>query len=263
MTPDLWKAKKIIDSTLHPGTIATPRIRGDKDEHVLQIPASQSSSRSACHASSSPILSSRPACSSLTSVYVSLSSSSHPKINGILSDRRNAWLANNKPISQCRNQQRERQQDLSLEPVHPRKILPDGCHSLLRCCSRLELPRPATEATVTHRSNYIGASCSVRCCRLGRRGERVLDARRRDQERNRRLSSTQRGRKKEYGERGQGAGEPGQKQEGCDACCGRDGGVQGHQCNTCHGRPAVDLDEATEDGLAEESTATDDTSQSW
>lgn len=57
MTPQLWQAKKIVDSTLHPGTASLPA-DGSCDHGLtswlLQIPANQFFSLSACPASSSP-----------------------------------------------------------------------------------------------------------------------------------------------------------------------------------------------------------------
>ena len=54
MTPELWQAKKVVDSTLHPGTARLKHgaIEGSVTHHFeLQIPASQSSSLFECPAS--------------------------------------------------------------------------------------------------------------------------------------------------------------------------------------------------------------------
>jgi Sideroflexins len=50
MTPDLWQAKKVVDSTLHPG--AYEMAEGTLDANWKQIPENPSFSRFACHASS-------------------------------------------------------------------------------------------------------------------------------------------------------------------------------------------------------------------
>ena len=66
MTPDLWQAKKIVDSTLHPGMDHDClEDMGSEDLSVLmwvQTPASLSSSHFACPASSFPTSSLPPAC---------------------------------------------------------------------------------------------------------------------------------------------------------------------------------------------------------
>ena len=51
MTPELWQAKKIVDSTLHPGKFSssTKTVFHTNEEH--QTRASQSSSPSGCPAS--------------------------------------------------------------------------------------------------------------------------------------------------------------------------------------------------------------------
>ncbi len=60
MTPELWAAKKIVDSTLHPGGESCPPSygwlrRGERlTGLLLQTPESRSSCRSACPASSCP-----------------------------------------------------------------------------------------------------------------------------------------------------------------------------------------------------------------
>lgn len=69
MTPQLWQAKKIVDSTLHPGM----RCALDASAYIIdtrQIRASRSSYPSACPASFSPTSSSQPACSPPASAYV-------------------------------------------------------------------------------------------------------------------------------------------------------------------------------------------------
>ena len=66
MTPQLWKAKKIVDSTLHPGTARPHAVFGVQlvtyTNCDAQTLASRSSYRSACPVSCYPTWSSQPAC---------------------------------------------------------------------------------------------------------------------------------------------------------------------------------------------------------
>lgn len=61
MTPELWSAKKVVDSTLHPGLLR-PRSSHNLVLIVWQTPESLSSFRSACPAIFSPTWLSRRAC---------------------------------------------------------------------------------------------------------------------------------------------------------------------------------------------------------
>jgi hypothetical protein len=67
MNPELWKAKKVVDSTLHPGMHfwCTSPIMQDDSINPYQILANQSSCPFECHASFSPIWWLPQACSHL------------------------------------------------------------------------------------------------------------------------------------------------------------------------------------------------------
>lgn len=67
MNKELWTAKKIIDSTLHPGTAVYFRTEHSPTNAIRQTPASQSSSHSECHVLSSPISSLQLVCLHQTS----------------------------------------------------------------------------------------------------------------------------------------------------------------------------------------------------
>jgi len=129
MSPDLWKAKKVIDSTLHPDT-----------GQPVFLPF-----RMSCFVISNLVVTAGMLTPNL--------SVRHPSFAQLRlthnTDSRNSWLADNKPISQRRHQLCQRQQVLpSFHPhtshlIHPRRIclLHRSTRSQLSCSASPQ-PQP-------------------------------------------------------------------------------------------------------------------------
>lgn len=195
MTPDLWKAKKIVDSTLHPGGHTQPAhyrpsntVRYGKPRlpslpHVLLRHLQPHCHCRHAHAwpqgqSHNPLLPFPLKRHHLNLLHLQL-------------DKRHTPLANHKPISQRRHQQRQCQQIYS--PIHLRnhQIILARRLRILLCRPWPQYPRSATQTSFTGHKNDPHSSCPFCRCRFGRRIERFPHARRGDPTRHRRLSMPQ------------------------------------------------------------------------
>ena len=108
-------------------------------------------------------------------------------------DDRHSPLANHEPIPQRSHQQRQRQQIHSLTHLHPDKILLSRRLSLLLCSPRPQCHRPPPTLTFPH--NKDGTSSARPFCRrcFRRSAQRIFDARRGNQKRDRRVCCPNRG----------------------------------------------------------------------
>lgn len=173
MTPELWRAKKIVDSTLHPGT------------HDDLFPLSHKLINHRHRPTRLP-----PLPNVLLRHLQPRGHSRHAHPGP--PNNRHSPLANNQPIPQRRHQQRQRQQiNLPLH-LHPHPIiLPRRLRILLRR-PRPQLACPAPEAPFTRHKNDLDTARALCSRGLSWRSQRLPHARRRDQKRHRRLPISQR-----------------------------------------------------------------------
>ncbi len=134
MTPELWQAKKIIDSTIHPGNFVY-ETRGLLNAMLIQpkTPDSQSSCLFECHASFLLTWSSRRACSHPVSEYVTFYTQS-PIL--ILIDCWNGSMASHQSIAQCSHQFLKREQVDSVNYSHHCQVILSGRRRFVWCSTR-------------------------------------------------------------------------------------------------------------------------------
>jgi hypothetical protein len=171
MNPELWRAKKVIDSTLHPGMprsllVAIGRRKTDRRfyRHRLTSP-SPLPNVLLCHVQ--PRSDSRHAyawsrCTRSPSTPIPSSTLT------ILTVERNLSLANNKPVAKCSHKQRKRQQIHASFHTKDNTIIPASSQRIVFCSSRSKRPRAPIEASVAgYEDDFreIGAVCGGSKCR--------------------------------------------------------------------------------------------------
>lgn len=173
MTPEIWRAKKIVDSTLHPGKTLPPHVHLHKANILDTGQPVFLPFRMSCFVISNLIVTAGMLTPGL---QVQQPLVPNHNLTDQSPDNGHAPLADNQSIPQRRHQQRQRQQVYSSLDAYNSKVIPFCRLRFLLRSYRPQRNRAPAEAPVTHCEDHpdsTGAIC--RCC-ISWRAQRVPDA---------------------------------------------------------------------------------------
>lgn len=160
MTPEIWQAKKVVDSTLHPGNIL-PKLCS----HCLRLTLTDTGQpvflpfRMSCFVISNLIVTAGMLTPGLQ-VFHPLNIPQSPNANE-KTDNRHPTLANNQSIPQRRHQQRQRKQINPPLDLQNSSILPPRRLSLLLRRPRPECCGAPPETGLSSHKNSLDAPCTI------------------------------------------------------------------------------------------------------